>query len=239
MKDSREIINSVLSDGRTELMENESKLITSKLGIPTTKFEIAKSPEEAVRIAERMGFPVVLKILSPQILHKTDVGCVKLNLANENDIIESYEEIIKNARNYTSDAEIYGVIVEEFAKPGHEVIVGGLYDPQFGQCVMFGGLGGIFVEVLKDVSFRVAPITEYDALEMIEETKGYLILKGIRGQPPADTDSIVDILLKTSQLMMDFPEIDQLDLNPIFVYEKRNGAICVDARIILNPTRHE
>jgi acetyl-CoA synthetase (ADP-forming) len=199
--------------------------------MPVTKFKVCKSVEEAIKYSHEIGLPVVLKIVSPDVLHKSDVGAVKVNLKTDSEIREAYGDIIKSVRKFKNDAEIAGVIVEELAPLGHEVIVGMAKDPQFGPALMFG-LGGIFVEVLKDVSFRIAPLTEYDARDMIQEIKGYPVLTGIRGQKPADIDSLVDIILKVSKLVTEHPEIEQLDLNPIFVYP--HGAKIVDARIILS-----
>jgi len=226
------IIQKALSEGRTYLLEPEAKEIIQSYGIPTTTFKIAKTPDEAVKHAEEIGYPVVLKIVSPDIIHKSDAGGVKVNLKNSTEVKTAFKEIEENVKKYKSNAKIIGILVQEYAPEGREVIVGMAKDPQFGPALMFG-LGGIFVEVLKDVSFRVAPITRYDAEEMIKEIKGYPILEGIRGQPPVDLDALIDILLKVSDLSMDHPEIDQLDLNPIFAYPE--GAKAVDARIILSP----
>jgi acyl-CoA synthetase (NDP forming) len=225
------IIRSALSSGRNFLLEPESKQVVSSYGMPVTKFKVSKSVEEAVKYSHEIGLPVVLKIVSPDVLHKSDVGAVKVNLKTDSEVREAYGDIIKSVRKFKNDAEVAGVIVEELAPQGHEVIIGMAKDPQFGPALMFG-LGGIFVEVLKDVSFRIAPLTEYDARDMIEEIKGYPVLTGIRGQKPADIDSLVDIILKVSKLVTEHPEIEQLDLNPVFVYP--NGAKIVDARIILS-----
>ncbi|MBS7287170.1 MAG: acetate--CoA ligase family protein [Candidatus Freyarchaeota archaeon] len=225
------IIRKALDEGRTYLLEPEAKEVIRSYGIPTTNFRVAKTPDEAVKYAEEIGYPVVLKIVSPDIIHKSDAGGVKVNLKNKDDVIKAYHEIYENVKKYKSDARITGILIQEFCPEGREVIVGMAKDPQFGPALMFG-LGGIFVEVLKDVSFRVAPITRYDAEEMIKEIKAYPILQGIRGQPPADIEALIDILLRVSNLAIDHPEIDQLDLNPIFAYSR--GAKAVDARIILS-----
>jgi len=226
-----QIFKDASREGRTILLEPEAKTICMKYGIPVTKFKIATSEKNAAKYACEIGFPVVLKIVSPDIVHKFDVGGVILNLKNRRQVREAYKKIISNVRRSKPDARIVGILVQEMAPASTEVIVGMTKDPQFGQALMFG-LGGIFVEVLKDVSFRVAPITERDAREMITEIKGYPLLRGYRGMPPADVDTIVQILLKTSKLVMEHPEVDQLDLNPILVYEK--GAKVVDARMILS-----
>jgi len=233
----KEIIEKARMEKRTYLLENEAKTIIRAYGIPVTKFKVARNIDEAIECAEKIGYPVVLKILSPDILHKSDAGGVKINLKNENEVKKAYEEIIENAKKFKADAKILGVLVQEYApEPIAEVIVGMTKDPQFGPAIMFG-LGGIFVEIFKDVSFRIAPLTEYDAKEMIREIKSYPILTGIRGKPPVDINKLVDIILKVSKLVTEYAEIDQLDLNPIFAYEK--GAKTVDARIILSSSSQE
>jgi acyl-CoA synthetase (NDP forming) len=225
------IIHSALSSGRNFLLEPESKEIVGYYGMPVTRFKVAKSVEESVKFAGEIGYPVVMKIVSPDILHKSDAGAVEINLKNSEEVKAAFARIAGNVKRFKSDAKIVGYIVEQLAPQGEEVIVGMAKDPQFGPALMFG-LGGIFVEVLKDVSFRIAPLTEYDAREMIQEIKGYPVLTGIRGRQPADINSIVDIILKVSKLVTEHTEIEQLDLNPVFVYHE--GARIVDARIILS-----
>ena len=198
--------------------------------IPVTKFELAKNEGEAAEFAEKIGYPVVLKIVSPDIIHKSDAGGVMVNLKSKVEVQNAYGQILENAKKYKATAKVVGVLVQEMAPQSTEIIVGAIKDSQFGQTLMFG-LGGIFVELLKDVTFRVAPITQEDAREMVTEVKAYPLLKGYRNTPPADIDAIINILLNTSRLMMDNPEIKELDLNPIMAYE--NGAKTVDARIIL------
>jgi acetyl-CoA synthetase (ADP-forming) len=173
----------------------------------------------------------VLKIVSPQILHKSDAGGVLIDIKNETEAREGHQKIIKNIQAFDPSAEIIGILVQEMAPWGTEVIVGSTKDPTFGATLMFG-LGGIFVEILKDVSFRLAPITRSDAMEMIHEIKAYKILEGVRGKAPSDINAIVEILLKTSDMIMECPEISELDMNPVLVYEK--GAKIVDARVILS-----
>lgn len=230
MKLTSQIIAEAKKENRKYLMENEAKTICMEYGIPVTKFKLAKSETEAVKAAEEIGFPVVLKIVSPDIIHKSDIGGVMLNLKDVKEVKAAYRQIMENVKKHREDAKIVGVIVQEMAPQSTEVIVGAIKDPQFGQTLMFG-LGGVFVEILKDVTFRIAPITEEEAREMIAEIKAYPLLKGYRNLPPADIETIVKILLSTSRLVMDHPEIKELDLNPIMVYEK--GAKTVDARIIL------
>lgn len=225
-----QIIKKALSEGRKNLLETEAKTICLEYGIPVTKFKLAENPEQAAGFSAEIGFPVVLKIVSPNIIHKSDVGGVLLNLKDEDDVRKGYKHILDNVKKHNAKAEIVGVLVQEMAPDSTEVIVGSIKDPQFGPALMFG-LGGVFVEVLKDVTFRIAPVTEEEACEMITEVKAYPLLKGYRNTPPADIKSIVKILLSTSRLITDLEEIKELDLNPILVYEK--GAKTVDARIIL------
>jgi acyl-CoA synthetase (NDP forming) len=224
------IISQARREGRKALLETEAKAICIEYAIPVTTFKMAKSEEEAAEFAGQIGFPVVLKIVSPDILHKSDAGGVMVNLKNTAEVRSAYEKILENAKKYNSAAKIVGVLVQEMAPQSTEVIVGAIKDPQFGQTLMFG-LGGIFVELLNDVTFRIAPITQEDAHEMVIKVKAYPLLKGYRNTPPADIDAIINILLNTSKLIMDYPEIKELDLNPIMAYEK--GAKTVDARIIL------
>ena len=226
-----DIIATARSEKRTYLLENESKTIMQTYKLPVTKFTVAETEDAAVKAAEKIGYPVVLKILSPDVIHKSDVGGVLININTPEEVRKGYQSIISNVQEHKTNARIKGIFVEEFAPKGIEVIIGALKDPQFGPALMFG-LGGIFVEVLKDVSFRVAPITKFDAKEMIQEIKGYPILTGIRGQKASDVTALENILLQVSKLVMDYPVINQLDLNPVFSYPK--GAKCVDARIILD-----
>lgn len=227
---STEIINNALQEGRLNLLEPEAKSICIQYDIPTPAFDVSSNSEEAKNFANKLGYPIVLKIVSPDILHKTDAGGVAVGLKNEAEVKKEFEEMLQRVKNYKKDAKIIGVLIQKMAPSSTEVIIGGLKDPQFGQTLMFG-LGGIFVEVLKDVTFRIAPISSKDAREMIREIKAYPILKGYRGQPAVDEEAIINILLNTSRLMMEHPEINQLDLNPIMTYDK--GASVVDARIIL------
>jgi acetyl-CoA synthetase (ADP-forming) len=228
--DAAKIIENALKEGRKYLMEHEAKSICQQYGMSVTRFKVAKDLNEALKYAEEVGYPVVFKIVSPDIIHKSDVGGVIVNIKNEEEAKNAYKKIMENVAKNKPDAKIIGIFVQEMAPTGLEVIVGAIKDPQFGHTIMFG-LGGIFVEILKDVTFRIAPLTIEDAMEMIREIKGYPLLKGYRGQPPADENAIIDTIMKTSKLLTDFPQISQLDLNPIFVYER--GAKIVDARIIL------
>ncbi|MGB9676604.1 MAG: acetate--CoA ligase family protein [Candidatus Bathyarchaeales archaeon] len=230
MDKTKAIFNEARKTGRKHLLETEAKSVCLEYGIPATEFKVAKNEVEALKFAEDIGFPVVLKIVSPDIIHKSDVGGVVVGLKTVDEVRSAYQQIMRNVKKHKADAKIVGVLVQEMAPPSTEVIVGAVKDPQFGPALMFG-LGGIFVEVLRDVAFRIAPINEDEAREMIGEIKAYPLLKGYRGLPPADIDAIVKILVNTSRLVMEHQEIKELDLNPIMVYEK--GAKTVDARIIL------
>ena len=212
------------------LTEVESKELLKKAGIPIVEAKLARSNKEAVSLSKEMGFPVVLKISSPDVIHKSDSGGVKLGLANATQVGKAYNEIISSIKKTYPKAEIQGVSVQPMAPPGVEVIVGMSKDPQFGPVLMFG-LGGILVEVLKDVSFRIVPVTERDAREMIREIKGYPILEGYRGQKPASIPALEKLIVKVSQFVEKNPQIKELDLNPIFAYPDK--AVAVDARIIL------
>ncbi|MCX8150803.1 MAG: acetate--CoA ligase family protein [Candidatus Bathyarchaeota archaeon] len=230
MNKTDKIILQAKKEGRVVLLEPEAKAVCTDYGIPVTKFNVAKNENEAANFAAKIGFPVVLKIVSPDIIHKTEAGGVKVNLKTPEEVKAAYNTILTNAKNYNPKATIVGVLVQEMAPQSTEVIVGSVKDATFGQTVMFG-LGGIFVEMLKDVTFRVAPLTKQDALSMVTELKAYSLLKGYRNSPPVDINAIVDTILRVSKLVMDHPEIKELDLNPIMVYQ--TGAKTVDARIIL------
>jgi len=227
---SQSIIEKAKNASRTLLNEIESKVLLSEAGIPVVETKLATSKQEAIAISKKLGFPVALKIVSPEITHKSDVGGVKLDLKTSKQVEAAYEEILSAVNQKYPHAVIDGVSVQKMARPGTEVIVGMTKDAQFGPVLMFG-LGGILVELLKDVSFRIVPFEREDAREMIREIKGYPILEGFRGREPADVSILEEILLKISRFVDDHPEIKELDLNPIFAY--RDGAIAVDARIIL------
>jgi len=225
------IVDKAKADGRKILTEVESKDILEEAGIPTARARLATTADEALAAARETGFPVALKIVSPDITHKSDVGGVKLNLTTPDEVKTAFDEIVAAAKKAQSDARIDGVSVQKMARPGIEVIMGMSQDAQFGPVLMFG-LGGIFVEVLKDVSFRLVPITPRDARQMVQEIKGRPLLEGYRGQEPADVDALEKLLLRLSDFIEKHPEIAELDLNPIFAY--KDGAVAVDARIILS-----
>jgi acyl-CoA synthetase (NDP forming) len=229
------IIGEVKRASRTLLTEIESKALLSEAGIPTVETKLAASKEEAIVISKKLGFPVALKIVSPEITHKSDVGGVKLGLKTSKQVKEAYDEIISSVQQKYPKAIIDGVSVQKMARPGIEVIIGMTKDAQFGPVLMFG-LGGILVELLKDVSFRIVPLEREDAQEMIREIKGYPLLEGYRGSEPIDVSILEEILIKVSRFVDKNPEIKELDLNPVFAY--KDGAVAVDARVVLegNPT---
>jgi len=229
-----EILKTAYDEGRDFLFEHEAKELCGLYSLPVAKGKVARTEEEGVALAKEIGFPIVLKIVSPQILHKSDVGGVVLNVKDEAGVREAYRRIMNNVKTKKPEAKIDGVYVQEMAPSSTEVIVGATKDPVFGPTIMFG-VGGIFVEVLKDVSFRLVPITKLDAEEMVHEIRSYKILEGARGMPKADESALVETLLNTSKMLMDCPEIKELDMNPILVYEK--GAKVVDARIILEEAK--
>ncbi len=218
------------SEGRTLLNEVEAKDLLREAGVPVTLTTLATSPDEAVAQSEKAGYPVVLKVVSADISHKSDAGGVKLNLKDANDVRGAYSAIIESCTKHVPGAKITGVAVQHMAPQGTEVIVGMTTDPQFGPVMMFG-LGGIMVEVLKDVSFRLVPLNDKDAGQMISEIKGKPVLDGVRGQPASDIGALKQAILRVSEFVQKHPEISELDLNPMFAYA--DGAIAVDARIVL------
>jgi len=227
-----EILATAAKEKRSLLTEIESKELLKAARIPVVETRLATSKKEAVEMATKLGFPVVIKIVSPDVVHKSDAGGVKLSIQNATQAGRAYTEILANIKKHYPRAKIVGVSVQKMAKQGIEVIIGMTKDAQFGPVIMFG-LGGILVEVLKDVSFRIVPMTKRDASEMITEIKGYPILKGYRGQDPADIPYLEDLIVKVSEFVDKNPEIKELDLNPVFAY--KDGALAVDARIILEP----
>jgi acetyltransferase len=229
----RSIFKAVRADGRMVLLPHESALVIKSYGINAPDSLLAKTPEEAVLHAEKIGYPVVMKVVSPDILHKTDIGGVELNLTSPEMVRIAFEEIMRKARRAEPLSKIYGITVDKMVPTGREMIIGMSRDPQFGPMVMFG-LGGIYVNFLKDVSFRLAPLNKRDAQEIIEETRSYSLLKGVRGEPPSDINSLKDAILRVGTLVWDFPEIMEMDINPIFVYGKGQGCIALDVKITLS-----
>jgi len=228
-----EILDRARKEKRTQLTEIESKEFLKEAQIPVIEAKLARTKKEAISLSKEIGFPVVLKVMSPDVIHKSDSGGVKLGLKNATQVGNAYSEIISAIKQDYPKAKIQGISVQKMARPGVEVIIGMTKDAQFGPVLMFG-LGGILVEVLKDVSFRIVPLTKRDASEMIKEIKGYPLLEGYRGQEPADVPFLEGLVVKVSDFVDKNPEIKELDLNPIFAY--KDGAVAVDARVILEPS---
>ena len=218
--------------GRTQLGEIEAREVISAYGFRLPKSVLAPTAQDAVKAAEGIGFPVVMKISSPDILHKSDVGGVKVGLKSAAEVENAFNGMMETVRKRMPKADIHGVLVQQMAGGGKEVILGMTRDPQFGPMLMFG-LGGIYVEVLKDVSFRVAPITRADAEAMVNEIRAIALLKGVRGQAPADLDAVIEGILRLAQLCLDFPEIVEIDVNPLLAFPRGEGAMAIDARIVL------
>ncbi len=231
----RGVLDQVKAAGRTSLTPAESKTLCASYGISQPKEAIATSGAEAARIAAEIGFPVVMKIVSPDILHKSDAGAVMVGVKTAAEAEQAYAMILSSAKKYKPDASVSGVLIQQMLAGGHEVIVGALSDPSFGKVVAFG-LGGVLVEVLKDVTFRLAPATEADALSMLDGIAAAEILRGVRGGAPVDRASLARIIVAVSQLVTDFPEISELDLNPVFATS--SGAVAADVRIIVDFEPH-
>ncbi len=228
-----EILSQARKERREQLTEIEAKEFLKEAGIPVVESKLARTKKEAISLSRGIGFPVVLKIVSPDIIHKSDSGGVKLGLNNVSQVGNAYRAMISSVKQHYPKAKIQGVSVQKMARPGVEVIIGMTKDAQFGPVLMFG-IGGILVEIIKDVSFRIVPLIKKDAREMIREIKGYPILEGYRGQEAADIPFLEDLILKVSDFVEKNPEIKELDLNPVFAY--KDGAVAVDARIILEPS---
>jgi acyl-CoA synthetase (NDP forming) len=224
------IVEAARRAGRTLLSEVESKQLLEEAGIPVVPTRLATSRAEAVRIAEEIGLPAVLKVLSPDVTHKSDVGGVKVGLETADQVRSAYDSIMSSTSAAAPTASIEGVSVQSMAEPGVEVIVGATRDPQFGHVVMFG-LGGVLVEMLRDVSMRLVPVEQRDARAMIREIKGLPLLQGYRQYPPCDLDSLEEVILGLSRFLEEHPEVRELDLNPVLCYPK--GLVAVDARVVL------
>ena len=235
----RKVLDAVKASGRTSLTAPEGKLVCDAYGIPTPREGVAKSAAEAAKMAGDMGFPVVMKIVSPDILHKTEAGGVIVGVKNAEDAAKAHDTILANAKKYKSDARIEGVQVQQMLGGGVEVIVGAITDNSFGKLVAFG-LGGVLVEVLKDVTFRLAPATTADAMSMLSGIQAHEMLEGVRGSDPVSKEALADVIVKVSQLVSDFPEMVEMDLNPVFA--TKNGAVAADVRIVVDfdqkPARH-
>ena len=229
------VIEAARKEGRDSLTEIEAKQVFAAYDLPVTKIALAKTEDEAVELASKTGFPVVMKIVSPDILHKSDAGGVKVNVKDEAGVRETWKTIMANVKAYKPEADIHGIAIQEMAPWGTEVILGSINDSSFGPTIMFG-LGGIFVEVLKDVTFRVTPVSQGQARRMLSEIRGAPILKGARGEPPRDQDAIVETICKFSNMILDLKdEISETDANPLLVYEEGKGLKVADARVILKP----
>jgi len=226
-------LSTVREQGRAKVGDAESRQIAQAYGIEMPRSELARDQDHAVAIAEELGYPVVIKIASPDILHKTDIGGVKLNLMSAGDVRDAFDLLMYRANRYMPQADIWGALVQEMVPQGREVLIGINRDPQFGP-LLVTGLGGIYVEVLKDVSFRIAPVARWEAEEMIGELRSSPLLLGQRGERPSDVDAIVDCMLRVSQLAVDFPEIVELDVNPLMVQEEGKGAVALDMRLVLS-----
>jgi len=227
---ARQIIASTRGAGRTNLAQDDALRILDIYGLPVIKTDSASSKAEAIKVSKRIGFPVAMKIISSDIVHKIDVGGVKLDLNSEEEISEAYDQIMKNVKAHVPTARLEGVLLQEYVTGGTETIVGIHRDAKFGPLLMFG-LGGIYVEAYRDVSFRLAPIRELSADNMISGIRGSKILRGYRGQSPADTRAIAECIQRLSQLSMELPEVAELDVNPLVAFE--HGCKALDARIIL------
>src|SRR3990172_5674843 len=229
----RRCFDAALAEGRVSLGDSEARSVLAAYGFTLPESEIAANAEQAVEIAERIGYPVVLKVASPDILHKTDVGGVRVGLQTANDVVDAFDLITYRALRYLAEARLWGCLVQKMVPAGLEVLLGMNRDPQCGPLVTFG-LGGIYVEILKDVSFRIAPFSRREAESMLQEIRARALLEGARGEPPVDRQSLVEGLLRVGQMVHDFPEIAEMDINPFIVYPARGGGVAIDARLILD-----
>jgi acetyl-CoA synthetase (ADP-forming) len=236
MKECEKIIRNAFSEGRAVMLADEAKQVCRLHRIPVPMSYTTMNVQEAVSKAEEMGYPVVLKVISPQIIHKTDVGGVVLNVGNREELRTAFEKMFADVVAKYPSAKVLGILVEKMMPQSTEVIVGAVRDQQFGPSIMFG-IGGVFTEIYNDVVFRVAPIDKVDALNLIHGLRGFRILEGARGKSPANIDAIVDVLLGVSGLMMEHESVSQLDLNPVIAYS--DGVCAVDCRILLKGTEGE
>src|SRR3990167_727256 len=229
-QEAKKIIDDAIQSGRKSLLEPEAKALLSLFDIPVPKNVFVRSAEDGVNAANNMGYPVVLKVVSRDILHKTEAGGVMAGLKNAQEVEDSFNEMIFDLSDHYATAKIEGFLIERMVDKGVEVIVGGIRDAQFGPAVMFG-IGGVIVELLKDVSFRLAPVTKEECLAMMEEIKAYPLLAGYRGAEPADLDAIADIIITVGNIMAEAVDIKEMEINPLIVYPE--GAMAVDARVVL------
>ena len=224
------VLDKVKSEGRTNLLEDEGREILDAYGFPLPNSAVAATEDEAVDAANKIGYPIVMKIASPQIVHKSDAGGVKVNLTNDDEVRNGFKTIMENAKKYDSNAEIKGVLIVEMVKGGKEMIIGSKLEPGMGPVVMLG-MGGIYVEILKDVTFRLAPLTDQEANDMISSIKTKKLLDGVRGEKPSDINKLSECIQRLSQLVTDFKEIKELDMNPVLVMEDGEGCKILDVRI--------
>lgn len=230
------LIRSALEAEKTSLLEYEAEEVAKQYGIKAANSGLAQSEKQAEAVSKKVGFPVVMKIVSQDILHKSDLGGVKINVTSSKEAKNAYSEILRNAKRSNRKARIEGVLVQKMAPKAPEFVVGGIRDLQFGPTVMFG-LGGIYVELFKDVAFRIAPISEEEALSMMKETKSYSLLTGFRGSKPLDVRAAARTIMAVGELMSDQAEVDSVDINPLFIYPK--GVMAVDVRVILRKPSKE
>ncbi len=226
------VFTGVLDERRLTVSDEEARKVLSAYGIRVPRSLLASSAEEAAAAAEELGYPVAAKIASPDILHKTDIGGVRLDLGDTGDVRDAFDLLTYRAQRYMPQATLWGVVVQEMMPEGREILVGMSRDPQFGPLLAFG-LGGIYVETLRDVAFRLAPVSRWEAEDMIQEIAGYPLLRGVRGEPPADIEEVVDCLLRVSQLVTEYDDIVEMDINPLLVMEAGKGAVALDARMTL------
>jgi 4-hydroxybutyryl-CoA synthetase (ADP-forming) len=229
----KKVFETVKKEGRTNLLEEEGQEVLKSYGFPLPESILAKTEDEAAKVAKKIGFPVVMKIASPQIIHKSDAGGVKVGVSSEQDVRDAFNQIINNAKKYNKDAAIKGILVQEMVKGGKELIIGSKLEPGFGPVIMLG-MGGIYVEVLKDVTFRLAPVTDKEADNMISSIKTKKLLEGVRGEKPSDLKKLSELIQKLSTLVTDFKEIKELDMNPVLVMEQGKGCKVLDVRIGLS-----
>jgi acyl-CoA synthetase (NDP forming) len=221
-----------VENGVTQISPEDCRTVLDAYGIPYAPLKLAEDAETARKYGDEIGYPVALKISSPQIVHKTDVGGVALDIKGPTRLVEAYEDMVNRAHSKVPGAEILGVTVQKMMPEGKELILGMVRDPQFGPMIMVG-LGGIYVEAFKDIVFRLAPLTPWDAGRMLRELKAYALLGGVRGEKPADVDAIEDVLLRLSRMALDHPTLSEMDINPLMVYNAGDGCVCVDIRVTI------
>jgi acetyltransferase len=231
----KKIIKNSLRQGRLQIGEQDAKAVLEAYGVKIPEGQFSATRDQAVAAAQKAGFPVVMKVVSQDVVHKSDVGGVRVGLQTPQQVEDAFDLMMLRIPNLVPGARIDGVLVEEMKSGGREVILGMTRDPQFGPMLMFG-LGGIYVEVLKDVTFHLAPLTVGEAMEMLSQTKTFALLKGVRGQKGVDIESIAECLQRIAQLGVDFPEVQELDINPLRVGFTRGDTMALDARIALRPT---